>query len=153
DTFVWFLVEIHNLQRGALPLLPATFVALELKRRETAADVSDVDGINCGRDAARSGNPSDGSFGNHPRAPFGFPKGRTDQLLLQDVARRLCSDASNPRSHRLVEPLAIPPLRIIAGKMKRQLSGTAHRFTETVCTHEQALAVLGAGFMKSGLLG
>src|SRR5262245_60284764 len=153
DTFVWFLIEIHNLQRRALPLLPATFVALELKRREAAADVSDVDGIDRGRDAARGGNARDGRLGNHPCAPFRFSKGRTDQLLLQDVACRLCGDAGGPRSHRLVKALAIPPLRIIAGEVKRQLSRTAHRFAETVCTHEQALAVLGAGFMKSGLLG
>jgi hypothetical protein len=115
--------------------------------------VSDVDGIDCGRDTARCSNAGDGSLGDHPRAPFGFPKGRTDQLLLQDVARRLCGDTSSPRSHRLVKALAIPPLRIIAGEVKRQLSPTAHCFAETVCTHEQALAVLGAGFMKSGLLG
>ena len=96
---------------------------------------------------------SDGSLGDHPRAPFGFPKGRTDQLLLQNVARGLRSDASGPRSHRLVEPFAIPPLRIIADEVKRQLGRAAHGLAETVCTHEQALAVLGAGCMKSGLLG
>jgi hypothetical protein len=73
-----------------------------------------------------------------------IPKGRTDQLLLQDVARRLCGDTSSPRSHRLVKALAIPPLRIIAGEVKCQLSRTAHCFAETVCTHKQALAVLGA---------
>jgi hypothetical protein len=54
-----------------------------------------------------------------------IPKGRTDQLLLQDVARRLCGDTSSPRSHRLVKALAIPPLRIIAGEVKCQLSRTA----------------------------
>jgi hypothetical protein len=37
--------------------------------------------------------------------------------------------------------------------MKRQFGRAARGFAETVCTHEQALAVLGAGFMKSGLLG
>ena len=36
--------------------------------------------------------------------------------------------------------------------MKGQLSRTAHCLAETVCTHEQALAVLGAGFMKCPLL-
>src|SRR5262245_18305963 len=153
DTFVWFFIEIHNLQRGALPLLPATFVALELKRREAAADVSDVDGVDCGRDTAGCGNPSDGSLWNHPRAPFRFPKGRTDQLLLQNVARRSCGDASSLRSHRLVKALAIPLLRIITAEVKRQLGRTAHSFAETVRTHEQALAVLGAGVMESGLLG
>ena len=76
---------------------------------------------------------------------------RTYQLLLQNVARGLRSDASSPRSHRLVKALAIPPLRIIAGEVKRQLSRTAHCFAKTVCTHEQALTVLGAGIMKSHL--
>jgi hypothetical protein len=35
--------------------------------------------------------------------------------------------------------------------VKRQLGCAAHGFAKTVRTHEQALAVLGAGFMKSGL--
>ena len=122
DAFVGLFVEIDNFQRGALPFLPATLIALELKRREAAADVSDVDGVDRGRDAARCSNASDGSLGDHPRAPFGVPKGRTDQLLLQNVARGLRSDASGPRSHRLVEPFAIPPLRIIADEVKGQLS-------------------------------
>src|SRR5262249_47326798 len=52
-------------RKEALPFLSTTLVAFELKRRETAADVSDVDGIDCGRDTAGCGNPSDG-------APFGI---------------------------------------------------------------------------------
>ena len=78
---------------------------------------------------------------------------RTYQLLLQNVARGLAGDTGSPRSHRLVKALAIPPLRIIAGEVKRQLSCAARGFAKTVCTHEQALTVLGAGFMKGGLLG
>src|SRR5262249_61787638 len=69
------------------------------------------------------------------------------------VARGLAGDTGSSGWHRLVKPLAIPPLRIIASEVKGQLSRTAHCFAETVCTHEQALAVLGASFMKSGLLG
>src|SRR5262249_60345061 len=136
-----------------LPFLSPALVALELQRRETAADVSDVDGIDCRRDTAGCGNPSDGGLWNHPRAPFGFPKGRAHQLLLQDVARRLCGDAGSPRSHRLVKALAIPPFRVIPGQVKRQLGCAARGFAKTVCTHEQAFTVLGAGFMKGGLLG
>jgi hypothetical protein len=37
--------------------------------------------------------------------------------------------------------------------VKRQLGRAAHGFAKTVCTHEQALTVLGASFMKSGLFG
>src|SRR5262249_6213500 len=65
-----------------------------------AADVSDVDGIDCGRDTAGCGNPSDGGLWNHPRAPFGFPKGRAYQLLLQNVARGLAGDTEQPRAMR-----------------------------------------------------
>src|SRR6516162_9289288 len=153
DTLVGLLVEIDNLQRGALPFLSTTLVAFELKRREAAADVSDVDDIDCGRDTARCGNPSDGGLWNHPRAPFGFPKGRAYQLLLQNVARGLAGDTGSPRSHRLVKALAIPPFRVIPGQVKRQLGCAARGFAKTVCTHEQAFTVLGAGFMKGGLLG
>src|SRR6516164_355575 len=64
-------------------------------------------------------------------------------IFLQNVARGLAGDTGSPRSHRLVKALAIPPLRIIAGEVKRQLSRTAHCFAKTVCTHEQALTVLG----------
>jgi hypothetical protein len=109
--------------------------------------------IDRGRDAARRGNPSDGSLGDHPGAPFGFSKRRTDQLLLQNVTRRLRGDAGSPRPHRLVEALAIPPFRIVAGEMKCQLGRTAHRLAEAVRTHEQPLAVQGTGFVKSRLLG
>src|SRR6516162_3820432 len=74
-------------------------------------------------------------------------------IFLQNVARGLAGDTGSPRSHRLVKELAIPPLRIVAGEVKRQLSRTAHCFAKTVCRHEQALTVLGAGIMKSHLLG
>ena len=36
---------------------------------------------------------------------------------------------------------------------ERQLGCAARGFAKTVRTHEQALAVLGTGFMKRGLLG
>src|SRR6516225_435612 len=98
-------------------------------------------------------NPSDGGLWNHPRAPFGFPKRRAYQLLLQNVARGLAGDTGSPRSHRLIEPFAVPPFRVIPGQVKRQLGCAARGFAKTVCTHEQALTVLGAGFMKGGLLG
>ena len=41
-------------------------------------------------------------------------------IFLQNVARGLAGDTGSPRSHRLIEPFAVPPFRVIPGQVKRQ---------------------------------
>src|SRR5215469_15512377 len=81
------------------------------------------------------------------------PLPRTGTPLVRASSSCGAGDTGSPRSHRLIEPFAVPPFRVIPGEVKRQLGCAARGFAKTVCTHEQAFTVLGAGFMKGGLLG
>src|SRR6516165_1417952 len=97
--------------------------------------------------------PAMAAFGIIPVPHSDSRNGGPISFLLQNVARGLAGDTGSPRSHRLIEPFAVPPFRVIPGQVKRQLGCAARGFAKTVCTHEQAFTVLAAGFMKSGLLG
>ena len=87
----------------------------------------------------------------HAGAPVPLHRGWADKDSLRVVPCGLRGDTSRPHLHRLVEPLALPPIGISPGQVHGPLGPTSDSLAELVACHEQAIRMFLPRGVELGL--
>src|SRR5262249_40052851 len=132
----WLFIAIRQIKRCALETFAALRIRLELYRARAARPPTlHPDGINQIRRASRRYNIRQCIFRN---ASLSKRARLTEKKFLEGLAYNFVRFPAAPGPYRSVEAVALPPFRVAARCMNRDLHCAGIKLTNLVAGHEKA---------------